>query len=172
VLFTSRKKEKPSMEKGLKINGDEIEFNKWDMGDIWFQCITKSFKIKFDKIRIIAISPRLAIDDEMLMITLIDNEKNFRQFSHFEFGKKPMKEFEKRLNLLSIQNIEWDKFSLEEHENYITDKIIYPKELYGEDLFLKPKYLKKKMVQLLKFLSIKKSISGTFNPKVERYLKS
>lgn len=83
------------MENGLKINDNEIEFNQWSTGEIWSPCITKSFKIKFDEIKVIAISPRLSLDDEMLMITLIDEEKNFRQFSNFEFGKEPIKEFEK-----------------------------------------------------------------------------
>jgi len=172
TLATSRKKKKPSMEKGLKINDNEIEFNKWSTGEIWFPCITKSFKIKFDEIKIIAISPRLALDDEMLMVTLIDKEKKFRQFSNFEFGKEPIKKFEKRLNLNSLRETEWEKFSWEEHENYITDKVIYPKEMYWEDLFVKPKNLKKAFIGILKYLSIKKSISGKFNPKIEEYLKS
>ena len=158
------------MEKGLKINGEQIEFNKWAFGDIWYPCITKSFKIKFDEIKLIAISPRLALDDEMLLITIIDKEGKFYQFSCFEFGKDPIKEFEERLNLKSIRDIEWEKFSWEEHQDYITDKVIYPEELYWEDLFIKPKKLKKAIIQLLKFLSLKTSISGKFRPNVEKLL--
>lgn len=160
------------MEKGLKINDNEIEFNKWSKGEIWFPCITKSFKINIDEIKIIAISPRLAFDDEMLMITLIDKEKSFRQFSNFEFGKEPIKELEKRLDLKSIQNTEWEKFSWEEHQNYTTDKIIYPKELYWEDLFVKRNNVRNSLTRLLKFSSIIKSISGKFNPKIKEYLKA
>jgi hypothetical protein len=158
------------MKKGLMIHGNEIEFNKRSTGDIWFQCITKSFKIKFDDIKLIAISPRLALDDEMLMITLIDEKKNFRQFSNFEFNTEAILEFEKRLNLNSIRDIEWEKFSWEEHENAITDKIIYPKELYWENLFIKTKNPKKTFIRILKFLSIKKSISGKLNPKIDTIL--
>jgi len=160
------------MKKGLKINENEIEFNKWSIGEISYNCITKSFKIKFDEIRIIAISPRLALDDEILIITLIDKRNKFRQFSNFEFDKKPIKEFEKKFNLNSIRETEWEKFSWEEHQNYITDKVIYPKELYWEDLFVKPKNLKKIFIQTLKFISIKNSISGKFNQKIEKYLKT
>lgn len=160
------------MEKGLRINGENIEFNKWSVGEIWYPCITKSFKLKFDEIKLVAISPRLAIDDEMLMITIIDKEGNFRQFSCFEFNKEPIKEFERKLKLKSLRNVEWEKFSWDEHENYITDKVVYPKELYWEDLFIKPKKLKKPIIQILKFLSIKKSISGKLNPKIENHLKN
>ncbi|MCH2193580.1 hypothetical protein [Kordia sp.] len=158
------------MEKGLKINGEEIEFNKWSIGEITYPCITKSFKLKFDEIRLIALSPRLAMDDEILMITIIDTKGKFRQFSCYEFGKEPIKKFEKKLDLKSLREIEWEKFSWEEHENGITDKVIYPKKLYWEDLFVKPKNLKKIIIQILKFLLIKKSISGKFNPKIEKYL--
>ena len=160
------------MLKGLKINGDQIEFNKWSIGEISYPCITKSFKLKFEEIKLVAISPRLALDDEILMITLIDKEGKFRQFSCFEFGKEPIKEFENKLNIKSLRNIEWEKFSWEEHENYMTDKVVYPEELYWEDLFIKPKFLKKKLVQLFKFLKIKKSISGKFDPKIDKYLKN
>jgi len=156
------------MEKGLKIIGDQIEFKKWSTGDIWFPCITKSFKIRFDDIKIVAISPRLALDNEMLLVTLIDKEKNFSQFSNFEFEGEAYEIFENKLSL-SIGK-EWSEFSWKEHENYITDLVIYPNELKGEDLFVKPKYLRKSITQLLKFLYLKKSISGKLSPKVEEYL--
>lgn len=160
------------MNKGLRINGNEIDFEKWSTGGIAYPCVTKSFKLKFDDIKLIAISPRLAMDDEILMITIIDKDEKFKQFSCFEFDKEPIKEFENKLNLNSLKDTEWEKFSWEEHENSITDKVIYPKELYWEDLFVKPIYLKKTSIQILKFLSIKKSISGNFNPKIKKYLKS
>ena len=60
------------------------------------------------------------------------------------------------MQLKSICEIEWKRFSWEDHENNITDKVIYPKALYWEDLFIKPKGFKKAFVQILKFLSIKK----------------
>jgi len=164
-------KKRKTMNKGLVVKGKEIKFEKWGAGEIWYPCITKSFKIKFEDIKIVAISPRLALDDEMMIVTLIDKEENFYQFSSFEFGKESIKDFEKDLGIKSIRNFEWEKFSWEEHEDSITDKIIYPKELYWEDLFIKPKYVKKIIIQVLKFVSLKKSISGKLNPKTIEYLK-
>lgn len=158
------------MNKGLNIKGNEIEFNKYSIGEIKFLFITKSFRIRFEEIKIVTISPRLSMDDEILIISLIDKKGKFRQFSNYEFGKESITEFEKKLNLKSIRNIEWEKFSWEEHENFITDKVVYPSELYWEDLFVKPKGMKKTRIQILKFFSLKKSISGRFNPKIEEYL--
>lgn len=158
------------MRKGLKIDGNEIEFNEWSIGEIWYPCITNSFKIKFDEIKLVAISPRMALDDEILLVTIIDANKQFKQFSSFEFGKEPIKKFEKRLGLNSIRDVEWGKFSWKEQQNAITDKVIYPKELYGENLFIQPRYLRRLAIQTLKFFLIKKSISGKFTPIIQNYL--
>ncbi|NOQ73054.1 MAG: hypothetical protein GQ574_13680 [Crocinitomix sp.] len=158
------------MSKNLHITNDEITFSGTKVGEISASLITKSFKIKFDKIHLVVISPRLAFDDEALIVTIIDRNKNFHQFSCQEFGGDEMMQFELRLGLKSIRNIEWGKFSWKEHENYITDKIIYPKELYWEDLFIPPEHLEKRIVQLAKFLAIKKSISGELNPRIAAYL--
>lgn len=158
------------MDKGLKINGDLLEFNKWAIGDIWSTCITPSFKVKFDDIKIIAISPRIALDDEMLLVSLIDKEKNFRQFSHFEFEKEAFDIFNQRLNLDNTIVKEWQQFSYEDHQNYVTDRVIYPQSLYGENLFVTQKRFGKTITQASKFFSLKKSVSGKFNPKVEKFL--
>lgn len=158
-------------DKGLHIIGEDILFNKWSVGDIPYDCITKSFQIKLQDIRAIAISPRFSFDDEILIITLIDKEKNFYQFSSYEFQKPAIKELEEKLKLESIRNVEWEKFSEEELDDGFTDKIIYPKELYGENLFLKPKGYLKTIISSLKFFCLKKSISGKMNPLVEIYLK-
>lgn len=158
------------MAEGLEIIGDKVKFTKWGFGQIYYSCITRSFEIKIQDIKIIAISPRLALDEEMLMISLIDKKGKLYKFSNFEFGKDSMKEIERRFLLKDIKVMEWDKFSWEDHENYITDKIIYPKELYWEDLYLRPKGIFKSIVQWLKFLSIKKSIGGKFTNKVQNYI--
>ncbi len=158
--------------KGLYIHGNEVVFNKWSPGDIAFNCITNSFRIQFKEIKAIVISPRFALDDEILIITLIDKNKKFRQFSNYEFDKKAIKELEDRLELDSIRNIEWEKFSEQELDDSLTDKIIYPKELYGENLFVKPKGFLKTIIVWLKFFSIKKLVSGKLNPRVETYFKS
>ncbi|MEM1357065.1 MAG: hypothetical protein AAGF89_02650, partial [Bacteroidota bacterium] len=84
------------MDRGLRIDGDVVVFNEWPEGEIWWSGITDSFRIKIDDIRVVAISPRLSLDDEILIVTLINKEKEFKQFSSFEFGKEPIKEFEKK----------------------------------------------------------------------------
>ncbi|MFT5261974.1 MAG: hypothetical protein ACI8YQ_000703 [Polaribacter sp.] len=160
------------MRKGLIVNGEEIEFKKRSIGGIWFPCITESFSINFEEIKLVAISPRLALDNEMLIVTLINIEQNFHQFSCFEFDKESIKKFERKLNLNSIRNTEWEKLSWEEHENYTTDKVVYPRELYWENLYVQPRNFRKRIIKILKFLSIKKSISGKFTPKIAEYLKN
>lgn len=158
------------MNKGLFVNGEKIEFRRYSIGEISYTCITKSFKINFDDVKLVVVSPRLALDDEMLMITLIDKDLNFYQFSSNELLKASMFVFEKKLNISSIREIEWEKFSYEDHENSLTDKIIYPKEMYWENLFEMPKGLKKIGIRILKFFLIKKSISGKLSPKVIDYV--
>lgn len=91
--------------------------------------------------------------------------------SNYEFRNTTIKELESRLGLDSIRDVEWGKFSEEELDDSITDKIIYPKELYGENLFVKPKGYLKTIIAWLKFFCLKKSISGKWNPIVEICLK-
>lgn len=158
------------MNKGLNIHGDEIEFNSWSVGDIHSTCLTKSFKIKFQDIKLIGISPRLSIDDEILLITIIDKESKLKQFSSYEFEKEYIKLFERKLNLNSIKLHEWEKFSWKDHMSSLTDKVIYPKELYWQDLFHIPKGLSKLTTQLLKFLGIKQLVSGKYSTIVNNYL--
>ena len=159
------------MTKGLKIKGETIKFGKRSIGEIWYPCITKAFTIKYENVKMVVISPRLAIDDEMMIVTLIDAKKKFHQFSQFEFLDEAMVLLETEFGLKNIRTIEWPRFSWEEHENCITNKIIYPKELYWEDLFLQPNYFAQKMIPIMKFFFTRKSVSGRFNPKVLRWLK-
>ncbi len=159
------------MKKNLHITNDEVIFKRRKVGEISLPCITKSFRIKFEDIQVVFISPRLALDDEVLMITIVDKHKKFHKFSNWEFGSDAITQLELRLGLKSIRLQEWEKFSWKEHENYITDKVIYPKSLYWEDFFTPPEHsLEQWIIQIIKFLALKKSISGTLNPKVSHYL--
>ena len=159
------------MKENLYINNNEIIFKRRKVGEISSSCITKSFRIKFEDIQVVFISPRLALDDEVLMITIVDRYKKFHQFSCWEFGTDAIIQFELGLGLKDIRLQEWEKFSWKDHENYITDKVIYPKSLYWQDFFIPPKhFIDKQVVQIIKFLTLKKSISGTINPKVSNYL--
>jgi hypothetical protein len=145
------------MTKNLQLTNDAIIYKRRKVGQMYLPAITKSFKIKFDAIQIIAISPRLAFDDEMLMVTIIDRNRKFYKFSSREFCGDALTQIELRLGLKSIRLTEWEKFSWEE-------------QLYWKDLFIPPEKLEKRLIQGLKFLALKKSISGDFNPKVAAYL--
>ena len=158
------------MNKGLLVTDKEIVFGKRQLQEIPYSCITESFKVNIEDVRLIVLSPRLAMDDEDMIITLIDKHRNFHQFSSYEFREEGVKELEIKFGLKSIQRVEWAKFSLGEHENMITDKIIYPEKLYWEDLFVKPRYLKNFFVQIVKFLTPRQIVSDKLSPVVVEYL--
>lgn len=158
------------MNKGLLVTEKEIVFGKRQLKEIPYSCITDSFKVNIEDVRLIVLSPRLAMDEEVIIITLIDKHRNFHQFSSYEFKEEGVKELETKFGLKSIQRVEWAKFSWEEQENMITDKIIYPEKLYWKDLFVKPRYLKKFFVQILKFFNPRQIVTGKLCPVVVEYL--
>jgi len=155
---------------GLTITDSEILFKEYLIGEIWFDCRTSSFKIPISEIKVIAISPRLAMDEEIFIISMIDKDQNFYEFSSWECQKESFKQFEKRFGLNDIVNEEWSKFSWKQHQGHLTSKLLYPTELYWEDLFVKPKGYLIVIEHILKLLSIKKSVRGKLNPKIKEYL--
>lgn len=157
-------------EKGLTVTESQILFKEYPTGEIWFDCITSSFEILISEIKVVAISPRLALDEEIFMISLIDKDQNFYEFSSWECQKESFKQFEEKFELNDIVTKEWSKFSWRQHQDYITSKVLYPAELYWEDLFERPKSYLKFIERIMKVLSIKKPISGKLNSAVEKHL--
>ena len=62
------------MEPGIYITEIEIEFVAFPQHEIGLAKYCKSFKLKLDDIHLIAISPRLAIDDETLFVLIRSEE--------------------------------------------------------------------------------------------------
>lgn len=93
----------------------------------------KSFTISLDEIQYIAISPRLAFDNETLFILIIHKENHIFFLPDEVMRMSGFEKFEKQFGLAPIAQ-EWEKFEYDEHYGKY-DKIIYPKEYYWKDLF-------------------------------------
>ena len=117
-------------EPGIIISEIELIFKEFPSEKIGKALYCKSFKIPLKDIKYIAISPRMALDDEMLFILIIDvNLKIYKvpyayylcQFDAFDsfFLKRPIHK-------------EWAKFKHKDHYGKV-DKIIYPEEFYGQN---------------------------------------
>lgn len=158
------------MGKGLEINGDSIEFVSRKLGEINYPSMTKSFSIKIDDVKVISISPRLALDDEILIVSLLNSDGEIFQFSNNEFRTDSMNKFEEIFSISSIAGIEWEKFTWNEHQDGSIDKVIYPKDLYWMDLYRKSKGISRLIMMFLKMLSIKRSVKATFSLEVLNYM--
>ncbi|WP_299443770.1 hypothetical protein [uncultured Aquimarina sp.] len=118
---------------GIHITASELEFHEFSAKEIGLAKYCKSFKIKLDEIKSIAISPRLALDDESIFILVINKSNKIYPIPDHVMGTQGLKDFEKHFGLNSISN-EWQKFEYDDHYGK-NDKIIYPKEKYWTDLF-------------------------------------
>ncbi len=160
------------MEKGFSIVNNEIIFESWKTGEISISAITKSFKLQIRDIALVSISPRIDFDDEFLLITIFDKDRIKYQFSDVELVKKAMPVLEENLNFKSPIHIEWQRFSIEDHESAMIDKILFPLDLYWNDLFVIPTNPKRFFIRFLKFFRIISLVSGKFHPKVKSYFNS
>ena len=96
-----------------------------------------SFSLPLTDIKLIAICPRLPFDDEWLFTLLIDKNGQAYPIPDEIIGSEAIKIIEQYFELASIRDVEWKKFSYDEHVGFKA-KIIYPKRLYGQSLYRKP----------------------------------
>ena len=89
----------------------------------------KSFQIQISEIKYIALSPRLALDDEVCFFVFIDKSLNLFKLPLFRVDN--LTEIE---TFFKLEN--FNKFSYDNHYGKV-DKIIYPKELFWKDLYHK-----------------------------------
>ncbi|WP_299106103.1 hypothetical protein [uncultured Tenacibaculum sp.] len=123
------------MDSGIKLTTTELIFTEFSTKEIGSAMFCKSFKIKLENIKLIGLSPRLALDDEVFFILIIDLLGNIYPIPDSVLGTEGCNQFEKYFNLNPIHN-EWGHFEYEDHYGK-TDKIVYPKEQYWNDLFKK-----------------------------------
>ena len=91
----------------------------------------KPFVLDISKIKIIAISPRLYLGDEMLFVLFVEANLSIHVAPLLPSMNELLNSFE-----LNKFVDEWEKFSYADHYT-VYDKIVYPKSLYWEDLYEK-----------------------------------
>ncbi len=118
---------------GIQITDTELIFNAFPSREIGLALYCKSFKVYLKDIKFIAISPRLALDDETIFILIVDTKQKVYPIPAHVLRTKGLHQLETYFSLQSILD-DWEKFEYEDHYGKV-DKIIYPKELYWQDLF-------------------------------------
>lgn len=117
---------------GIQITDTELIFTAFPSKEIGLALYCKSFKVYLKDIKFIAISPRAAFDDAVIFIIIIDKNNKIHKIP-YAHSYQTFDLFEKFFDLNPIYEEE-KKFKDHEFEGKI-DKIIYPKELYWQDLF-------------------------------------
>ena len=95
---------------GIKITDTELIFTEFSSKETGLAKYCKSFSIKLNQVKLIGISPRLALDDESLFILVIDKSKKIHPIPDHVMGTKGLEDFERHFKLYPIQK-EWRKFS-------------------------------------------------------------
>ena len=121
------------MASGIEITDTELKFTEFPSKKTGIVKYCRSFSLNLNEIKLIGISPRLALDDESIFILVIDKSENIYPIPDHVIDTNGLKNFEKHFGLGSIQK-EWEKFEYDEHYGKI-DKVIYPKGKYWNDLF-------------------------------------
>lgn len=146
------------MKPGIEITKTELIFNEFSSKETGIAKHCKSFKLKLNDTLLIALSPRLMLDDEAIFIILIDKSKNIYPIPDNVLDSKGLENFENYFNLTSIRK-DWEKFEYNDHYGRV-DKIIYPLDMYWNDLFKKDwKLLIRSLYRTFK----PKSFFGNFN---------
>lgn len=118
----------------LQIKNGIIDFQAIPVEKIGMAAFCESFQIKTEEVKIIAISPRLMLDDESLFVTLIDASGQLYTIPDGGLSQKTAGKLEEIFELTPILSVEWAKFEYDDHYAKY-DKIIFPEYLYWEDLF-------------------------------------
>lgn len=121
------------MKPGIYIKENELEFVEYPSNEIGAARYCKSFKLKLNDIKFIALSPRLVVDDESLFLLIADAKGKIFPLPQYILGSDGLKKFESHFELKPIRD-EWEKFGYIDH-NGKYDKVIYPKKYYWKNLF-------------------------------------
>lgn len=150
----------------LHIENGMISFTAVPVEKIGIAAYCESFQIKIEEVKIIAISPRLKIDDEFFLITLINARGQFFPIPDQVLSLETAGKLEKTFGLNPVRKVEWARFKYNDHQAKY-DKIIFPRDLYWEDLFKKDLlWYWRRIVNL----GCDKYLYGNFTEKVKAFL--
>lgn len=121
------------MQPGIQIKDDQVIFTEFPAKKIGSALYCKSFTLNLKEIMIILISPRLALDDEELFILFIDYQLKKYPMPSEVLRSDHFHLIEKYFDLTPIHT-EWHQFDYDDHDKCF-DMILYPPQLYGENLF-------------------------------------
>jgi len=144
---------------GIHITNTELIFTAFPSKEIGLAMYCKSFNIDVKNIQLIAISPRLALDDEALFILIIDKFFKIHKIP-YAYNLTKFLNFEDHFDL-NISK-EWERFEYEDHYGKV-DKVIYPEKNYWFDLFENDWKLK---IRAVYSWTKPKSFFGNFNKKL------
>ena len=147
--------------KGLTVEGKWLIFHEFPANEIGLARHCNSFKIKLEDIKLIAISPRLTLDDEELFILIINSSLEIFAMPSRVFSSNEIINLEEYFELKSIL-LEWEKFDYNDHYAKF-DMILFPKKLYWQNLFKNDIKLKCRKI-LGGFVT--KNFSGNFTKEV------
>ncbi|MFD2566730.1 hypothetical protein [Pseudotenacibaculum haliotis] len=118
---------------GIHIHNEELEFIAFPKKQLGIALWCKSFKVKLSDVQLIAISPRLVLDDESLFILIVDKTGAVFPIPYSVLNIQGFRDLENYFQLKPIGG-EWEKFEYEDHYGKC-DKIIYPQKHYWKDLY-------------------------------------
>ncbi len=145
------------MESGIEITKVELIFTAFSSKETGLAKYCKSFRLSLKDILLVGLSPRLMLDDEVIFIILIDKSKNLYPIPDTALDSKGLEDFKSYFNLTSIRK-DWEKFEYKDHYGRV-DKVIYPLDMYWDDLFKKDWKL---IIRSLYSAFITKSFFGNF----------
>ena len=151
------------MEPGIKITEYELIFTEFPSKEVGLAVFCKSFRLSLKNIKFIALSPRLALDNETMFLLFVNqNHKIFpAPYYHISMDERmKLSDFFQTIPLTGGMNL---KFTYNEHNTGKKDKVIFPKEHYWEDLFENDWRL---FMRSLYAWIIPKSFFGTLNKKL------
>ena len=123
------------MQPGLHIKDTQIIFTEYLKEEIGSTKYCGSFRLNINDGRLIALSPRLLVDDETLFVLIVDESDNIYPMPDNILKGDGVMQLEKHFSLPRLTT-EWEKFAYNDHHDQI-NKVVYPTRFYGMDLFQK-----------------------------------
>lgn len=118
---------------GLYVEHNRIIYSDYPKSELGI-AYCKPFSIDINHIQCIAIRAILLLDEECLFILIIDKDRQIYPMPYYYiFNSEGYKNFEILFELVKLPD-KWSSFSYENH-SIVTDKILFPPELYGRPLF-------------------------------------
>lgn len=121
------------MPQGLHIEDEMLLFRQGPKAEKGIARRCKSFSLRLEDVRLIAISPRLVLDDETLFFLIVSKEGKLFPMNEKTLRITGIQLLEERFKLVPIRELS-KKFRYEDHYGKY-DKVIYPNEHFWEDLF-------------------------------------